>query len=201
MVSPLEASLDCVWGQLQDGLIGRIGTEVPGIGAPKIQLAKGSSTARHTTLAVRAKAIAGRIGLQGMRTPTVCLYPWTTAGAHLVNYHQSLQVYLPRRSHHGSHIKIRVRRRESPQRTPVVVESLDTPAPLTPCVHGSHSPRPVWDHAQTTSLARTLTTKYYLLMKRISRPYEIDILCCDGRSGVNTGTPPGQKRRCQAHQS
>ena len=107
------------------------GTKVPGIGAPKIQLAKRSSTAWHTTLAVRAKAIAGGIGLQCMRTPTVCLYPWTTAGAHLVNYHQSLQVYLPRRSHLGSHMQIRVRRRESPQ----VVESVDTPAPLTPCVH------------------------------------------------------------------
>ena len=65
------------------------GTKVPGIGAPKIQLAKRSSTAWHTTLAVRAKAIACSIGLQGMRTPTVCLYPWTTAGAHLVNYHQA----------------------------------------------------------------------------------------------------------------
>ena len=120
------------------------GTKVPGIWAPKIQLAKRSSTAWHTTLAVRAKANAGRIGLQGMRTPTVCLYIWTTAGAHLVNYHQSLQVYLPLRSHLGIHIQIRVRRRESPQSRRRTHEwswsHWTTPAPLTPCVHESTDP-------------------------------------------------------------
>ena len=155
------------------------GTKVPGIGAPKIQLAKRSSTAWHTTLAVRAKAIACSIGLQGMRTPTVCLYPWTTAGAHLVNCHQSLQVYLPRRSHLDSHIQIRVRRRESPQsrqRTHKWSLSHWTrqhhgrhvfTSPLTPSSLGS---------CPNDFPCRTLTTKYYLVMKRISRPDKMDIL-------------------------
>ena len=57
-----------------------------------------------------ATAIAGHIWLQSMQTPTVYMYPRTTAGALRVSYLQSLQVFLPRASHHGSHFQIRVLR-------------------------------------------------------------------------------------------
>ena len=71
------------------------GTQVLGIGGPMFQLANRSLTDRSTTLAMKESAIAGRIGPQGMRTPTTYLYPRTTAGTHRVNYHLSLQVFLP----------------------------------------------------------------------------------------------------------
>ena len=37
------------------------------------------------------------------------------AGTHLADYPQPLHVYLPRRSHLGSHVQIRMRRGDSPQ--------------------------------------------------------------------------------------
>ena len=90
-------------------------TQVPGIWEPKIPPTKRPSTAWHTILAMRAIAIAGRIGLQGMQPRlSICTHR-RTAGAHLVKYHRSLQFYLPRHSHLGTHIQIRVRGRESPQ--------------------------------------------------------------------------------------
>ena len=67
-------------------------------------------TTSLTTPATGARAIAGHIGLHSMQTPTVHMYPRMTAGALRVSYHQSLQVCLPRASHHGSHIQIRVLR-------------------------------------------------------------------------------------------
>ena len=81
---------------------------------------------------------------------------------------------------------------EPPEDTPVVVESLDTPAPLTPCVHESIHP-----------------VQFGIMPKRLPLPhpddeilsgYEEDVSSIqDGytawvmrRSSFNTGTPPGQ---------
>ena len=41
--------------------------------------------------------------------------PLDDGWGHLVHYHQSLQVYLPRQCHPRNHFQVRVRRRESPQ--------------------------------------------------------------------------------------
>ena len=67
-------------------------------------------TTSLTTPTTGARAIAGHIWLQSMQTPTVHMYPRMTAAALRVSYHQSLQVFLPRASHHGSHFQIRVLR-------------------------------------------------------------------------------------------
>ena len=111
-------------------------------------------TDRSTTLAMKTSATAGRIGLEGIRTPATYLYPWTTAGTLRVNCHLSLQVFLPRPNHLGNHTQTRVRRRvpgflkgfssASPQSRKRAhqwsFESLDAPAPLAPCVRDSTHP-------------------------------------------------------------
>ena len=64
------------------------------------------------------------------------LYPCTTTGPHLVNYHQSSILAAT----FGS------RAEENFHRT---VSRLDMPAPVTPCSR-VHSPRPIWNYADRT---------------------------------------------------
>ena len=99
-----------------------------------------------------SESSCGPYWLQGMRIPTVHLYPRTTAGTPHVNY-QLLQAVFPRTNRLG-HIQILFRRRdpgflkdisstrptELQEGTQVVVEPLDAPAPVEPCVGDSIHP-------------------------------------------------------------
>ena len=133
MASPLETSLDSVWRQLQEGLRGRMGTrglplrilwsrigvslEDPGFwyfGTQDPADKKTFHRLAHDTCD-KSDSNCGPYWAPRHAAPSVYLYPRTTAGAHLVKYHRPLHFYLPRHSHLGSHIQIRVRRRESPQ--------------------------------------------------------------------------------------
>ena len=182
MDTPLAAHLDPIWWQLPERRLmwnsaskkfmppnplirnpnfsGR--THVPG-------------TTSLTILSMRAKAVAGHFGLQGMQTPSVNLYPWTTAGAHLVNYHQSLHVYLPRFCH-ASVILATISGTTPPKREPQSrlktlgdVESLDTPAPLTSCLHESFHP-----------------VHFGIMPKRRPLPHPHDEIPCDHEKNVSS---------------
>ena len=120
------------------------GTQVRGIGEPTLQLAERPLNTWNKTLAMGARALAVRTSLRCMQTPTVFLYAWATTGTLRVNFHLSLQVFLPRPNHLGSHTQIRARRRvpgflkrhflnkptEPQEGTPEVIEPPGTPAPV-----------------------------------------------------------------------
>ena len=94
----------------------------------------------NTTLAMRAKAAAGRIGLQVMRIPPVYLYPWTTAGTLDVKY-QLLQAVFHATNRLVNHLKRRVRPRDPGFFKNLFLNKPTEPQegtpPLTPCVHES----------------------------------------------------------------
>ena len=132
------------------------------------------------------KKLRDIFGLKACRPPNVCTYPRTTAGTLRVNYHQSLQVFLPRPSLLGSLVQLRVPRRSlgylkdtssaSPQsRKRAHQWSLNHwtrqyhrhPVFAMPFIQSSLAPFP------TDSSCRIPTTRCYLFTKKMSRPYEM----------------------------
>ena len=150
-------------------------------------------TTRLTTPATRTRVIAGHIRPESMQTPNVYMYP-RTAGTLRVNYHLSLQVFLPRHCHLGSHIQLRVIRRSlrylkdissaSPQsRKRAHQWSLNIPCSRY------HSSSPIWHLSQPTSLASR--RRFFLVTKKMS----------GGEGGPSSylGTALGQLRLRQSH--
>ena len=82
------------------------GHQVPVTGEPMLQRTERPLDIWNKTLAIEAEAMAVLTDLQSMRAPTIYLHPWTTAGTLRVNYHLSLQVFLPRSNLFGSHSQI-----------------------------------------------------------------------------------------------
>ena len=161
MVSPLEASLDSVWRQLQEGLRGRMGTRGPrlrilwsGIGVslegpkfvvlghPRSSWRKDLRPLEHDSCGESESNCGPYLGSKACGLGlSACTHDGWCASRELPSVSPGLSS-APQSSWQPYPDTSAPKRKatEPPEDTPVVVESLDTPAPLTPCVHESTHP-------------------------------------------------------------